>query len=199
IIFDLVSMRNILRRFRSSECGNVTITFALALVPIIGFVGTAVDYSRGNSAKAAMQAAVDATALMLSKSASSMTSADLNTKATAYFNALFNRTEVSNIVITPTYTTSAGTQLVVTGTGTVATSFMKVMGQSVLNINVSSTVRWGNVRLRVALVLDVTGSMADDGKIGALKTATTNLLSQLQGAAAQNGDVLVSIIPFART
>ena len=76
---------------------------------------------------------------------------------------------------------------------------MKVMGQNTLNIDVSSTVRWGNSRLRVALVLDVTGSMASDGKISALRTATKNLLSQLQGAAAQNGDVLVSIIPFAKT
>src|SRR6185312_16289238 len=107
--------------------------------------------------------------------------------------------DVSNVVITPTYTTSGGAQLVLTGTGTLATSFMRVVGQNILNINVSSTVRWGNSRLRVALVLDVTGSMANDGKISALKTATKNLLGQLQGAAVQNGDVLVSIIPFART
>jgi Flp pilus assembly protein TadG len=60
-------MRNLLGRFQSSERGNVLITFALLLVPLIGFVGAAVDYSRGNSSKAAMQAAVDATALMLSK------------------------------------------------------------------------------------------------------------------------------------
>jgi hypothetical protein len=70
---------------------------------------------------------------------------------------VFNRTEVSNVVITPTYTTSAGSQIVVTGTGTVATSFMKVMGTSFLNINVSSTVKWGNTRVRVALALDNTG------------------------------------------
>jgi Flp pilus assembly protein TadG len=31
----------------------------------MGFVGAAVDYSRANSDKAAMQAAIDATALML--------------------------------------------------------------------------------------------------------------------------------------
>ena len=37
-------------------------TFALATIPLIGFVGAAVDYSRANSAKAAMQAALDATA-----------------------------------------------------------------------------------------------------------------------------------------
>ena len=195
----IISMRNILRRFGSSERGNVVITFALATVPLVAFVGAAIDYSRGNSAKAAMQAAVDATALMMSKNVTNLTTAAQNTEATAYFNALFNRTDVSNIVITPTYTTSGGAQLVVTGTGTVATSFMRVMGQNSLAIDVSSTVRWGNSRLRVALVLDVTGSMASDGKIAALKTATKNLLTQLQGVAAQNGDVLVSIIPFAKT
>jgi hypothetical protein len=40
--------------------------------------------------------------------------------------------------------------------------------------------------------------MADAGKIGALKTATKNLLTQLQTAATQNGDVYVSIIPFSK-
>ncbi len=40
-------------------------------------------------------------------------------------------------------------------------------------------------RLRVALVLDNTGSMADNGKMTALKTATKNLLTQLQNAASK--------------
>src|SRR6202035_1235783 len=57
---------------------------------------------------------------------------------------------------------------------------------------------WGNSRLRVALVLDNTGSMADSGKITALKTATQNLLTQFKNAATNNGDVYVSIIPFVK-
>jgi Putative Flp pilus-assembly TadE/G-like len=36
---------------------------------------------------------------------------------------------------------------------------------------------WGNTRLRVALVLDDTGSMANDGKMDALKIASRNLQS----------------------
>ena len=55
---------------------------------------------------------------------------------------------------------------------------------------------WGNTRLRVALVLDNTGSMASDEKIDALKTASHNLLSQLQSAAVRPEDVYVSIVPF---
>jgi Flp pilus assembly protein TadG len=194
----LEKLRESVRKFGAAQGGNIVITFALTTIPVIGLVGAAVDYSRANSAKSAMQAAVDATALMLSKEVTTLTPAQITQKANAYFAALFNRTEVTNIAITPVYTTSGGSQVVLTGTGTVPTSFSKVMGFKQLSINVSSTVRWGSSRLRVALVLDTTGSMNDAGKIGALKTATKNLLSQLQGAAAQNGDVYVSIIPFSK-
>jgi len=54
------------------------------------------------------------------------------------------------------------------------------------------------VRLLVALVLDNTGSMADDGKMTALKSATKSLLAQLQSAVSSPGDVYVSIIPFSK-
>jgi len=65
-------------------------------------------------------------------------------------------------------------------------------------VNGSSTAKWGTSRLRVALVLDNTGSMADSGKITALKSATNSLLSQLQSAVTTNGDVYVSITPFVK-
>jgi Flp pilus assembly protein TadG len=185
-------------KFRAANSGNVVLTFALATVPIMGFVGSAVDYSRANSAKAAMQAAIDATGLMLSKNVAGMTQTQINQKATEYFQALFNRPEVTNVVVTPTYTTSNGYQVVVEASGVVPTTFMKIAGFSQLNINATSTVKWGNTRLRVALVLDVTGSMSSAGKMDALKTATKNLLTQLQGAAAQPADVYVSIIPFSK-
>ena len=46
---------------------------------------------------------------------------------------MFNRTDVTNIVITPTFTTpQAGSfKLVVDTTGKVATTFMKVFGQQI--------------------------------------------------------------------
>ena len=191
-------LRDVLRSFNHADSANVLLTFSVAVLPIMGFVGAAVDYSRANSDKAAMQAAVDATALWLSKNAATMTTAQLNQNATNHFNAVFTRTDVANIVITPTYTTSQGTQLVVTGAGSVPTKFMGLVGFSSLNINVTSTIKWGNSRLRVALVLDNTGSMADSGKITALKTATNNLLTQLKNAAVNNGDVYVSIVPFVK-
>ncbi|HET9534462.1 MAG TPA: pilus assembly protein TadG-related protein [Mesorhizobium sp.] len=65
-------LRARLRELRDANGANVTVTFALATIPMIGFVGAAVDYSHANSVRSAMQSASDATALMLSKEATKM-------------------------------------------------------------------------------------------------------------------------------
>jgi Flp pilus assembly protein TadG len=187
-----------LTRFLRDRRGGVAPMFALAIIPLIGFVGAAIDYSRANSIKASMQAALDATALAMAKLAPTLTQSQLQTQTTAYFQAMFSHTDAKNLVITPTYTTSGGTQLTVTASSSMDTSFMRVMGYSSLNIGSTSTIKWGNSRLRVALVLDNTGSMASAGKMDALKTASKNLLTQLRNAATSNGDVYVSIIPFSK-
>jgi Flp pilus assembly protein TadG len=185
-----------LRAFRGASAGNVAITFALASLPIVGSVGFAVDYSHANSVKAAMQAALDSTALMLAKDAATTSSGDLQTKALSYFTALFNRPEANNIKITASYTTTGGSQVLVNGSAAVPTAFLGVIGYNSINVNGSATTAWGSTRLRVALVLDNTGSMASAGKMTALKSATQSLLTQLQNAVSTNGDVYVSIIPF---
>ena len=163
---------------------------------MVGFVGAAVDYSHANSVKAAMQAAADSTALMLSKTASTLNNTALQTQATDYFKALFNRPEATGLVVGATYTTDAGSKIVVTATSYVKADFMGLMGVPNMKVGVDSQVMWGNSKMRVALVLDVTGSMSSDGKMDALKTATKNLLNQLKSAATKDGDVYVSIIPF---
>lgn len=188
-------------RFRRAERGNVAVLFAITLVPMLGFVGGAIDYSRVNNARTAMQTALDTAALMISKDATSdMTAAQINQKAQAYFNALYKHPEAQNVVVNATYTnsTAQGSQVVITGSATMATDFMKVMGFPTLDFGASSTTVWGTTKLRVALVLDNTGSMSSAGKMSALKTAAKNLLDTLKTAAKTDGDVYVSIVPFAK-
>src|SRR5471030_1432393 len=96
--------------FCAARAGNVAITFALASLPIVGTVGFAVDYSHANSVKVAMQAALDSTALMLAKEASTVTSGQLQTDALSYFSALFTRPESTSVTISATYTTSGGSK-----------------------------------------------------------------------------------------
>ncbi len=75
---------------------------------------------------------------------------------------------------------------------------MTVLGYEDIQISAMSVAAWGNSRLRIALVLDNTGSMAQDGKMDALKTASQNLLTQLKNSVVNDGDVYVSIIPFSK-
>lgn len=187
-----------IRRFRSAQHGNVAVTFAFATLPLISLIGAAIDYSHANAVKADMQAALDSTALMLSKKATSMQSSELQTAAQQYFTALFKRPDAININVAATYATTGGSSLAVSATASVPTDIMSIWGEDSITIGAKSTAKWGMSRLRVALVLDNTGSMADNGKMTALKTATANLLSQLQSAASTNGDVYVSIVPFVK-
>ncbi len=187
------------RRFRRDLRGNVAVLFALLTIPLLGFVGAAVDYSRANALKSALQATLDMTALMLSKEAGSQSSSQMQKLASDYFAAQFGRrTEAKNSRVTVSYTPGNST-IVLNGTASMDTAVMRILGFDTLPISASSTTIWGtNSRLRVALVLDNTGSMADAGKMTALQTAAKNLLSKLQSAATNNGDVYVSIVPFTK-
>ena len=187
-----------LARFLTNARGGVAPLMAVIAVPVMAAVGIAVDYTRINSARTAFQVALDATALMMSKNAATETDAQRQTEATNTFNSLFSRSEVTDINVAPTYTSTGGSKLTLNGTAIVHTNFLGIIGVSQVEISALSVSTWGNTRLRVALVLDNTGSMANDGKMDALKTASHNLLTQLQNAAIHPEDVYVSIVPFSK-
>ncbi len=185
-------------RFLKDCRGGVAPLMGFLAIPLMGFVGVAVDYSRANAARTAFQASLDSTALMLSKNAATQTGADLQTAATDTFNALFTRTDVTNVAIAANYTSAGGSQVILSGSANVQTNFLGVLGYGEIPIGASTTTTWGNSRLRVALVLDNTGSMASSSKMTALQTASQNLLNQLKAAAVNEGDVYVSIVPFSK-
>jgi Flp pilus assembly protein TadG len=219
-------LRTAAARFGGANQGNVAVIFAIAILPVMGFAGAAIDYSRANAARSSMQAALDSTALMMSKDLSSGTftlsgtpaqqSTQLNAKALAYFTGLYTNSDakagsapavpVINAIYTPT--TSTGSTILITGAGTIQTDFMKVLniivpGQdfSTMKFSANSTTTWGNVKMRVALALDNTGSMADNNKISALRNAVAasgGLIDQLSALAQNPGDVYISVIPFAK-
>jgi Flp pilus assembly protein TadG len=200
------SFRNQLRgaatRFIKADGGNIAVTFCYALLPLLGFMGAAVDYTRANSARSSMQAALDSTALMVSKDLSdgAITTSQINAKAQTYFTALYTNSDANSVSVNATYTANSamGSTIQVNGSGTVTTDFMKVVGFPSINFNTSATAAWGTVRMRIAMALDNTGSMADDGKMPAMQNAAKALVDQLSGLAKTAGDIYISIIPFAK-
>ena len=56
----LIRSPDLLARFRYAKNGNVATIFAVALVPLIAFIGCAIDYSRTVEIRGKMQSAIDA-------------------------------------------------------------------------------------------------------------------------------------------
>jgi len=208
-------IRQSARRFVGAKDGNIAVIFTLAAIPVIGFVGAAIDYSRVNSARSSMQSAIDSTALMLSKDLASGTiqPSAVSTAAQSYFTALYTGTDGKLLnpngtaaTVSAIYTPNNGNMgntIQLTVNGSVATDFMKVLSTSLstMSFTITSTTAWGNAKMRVALVLDNTGSMVDNGKITALRNAVAGsggLIDQLSGLAQNPGDVYISVIPFAK-
>ncbi len=77
--------------------------FGIAIIPLMGAVGAAVDYTQANATRTQFQNALDATALMLSNTAALQSAADLQAAATTDFNALFTNTNAKNVTVTAAY------------------------------------------------------------------------------------------------
>jgi len=186
--------------FIQAETGNVAVITALAGLPLLLTIGAAIDYTRGVSARTAMQAAVDATALMVAQDAPSLSASQLTAKAQTYFGALYQQAQVTNVSVTATYNANSGSgsTVAMTASGSLPTTFMYLAGVSQMPISTSATATWGNTKMRVALVLDNTGSMASSGKMTALQSAAKNLIDQLSAIAQTSGDVYISVVPFSR-
>lgn len=190
----------LLRQFTSgarNRAGNVAIIFSIAIVPIVGGVGAAVDYSMANSNRTSMQKALDATALALAK-LMPLSQSELDSKGWQIFSANLGTMKVnipqSGLVITTP--TIGKIQLVATGQYT--PQIAGFLGVQTFPVSVNTEVQWGMKKLELALALDNTGSMDSSNKMTELKKAAKSLLTILQKSAMKPGDVKVSIIPFHR-
>jgi Flp pilus assembly protein TadG len=111
-------------RFWRERNGNVAFTFALTLIPILAFIGAAVDYSRANSVRVQLQAALDSTALMVAKTAAAMTADQLKSITQSYFLAQFNNPAATNINFSADYSNSGGgSNVVVNGSADMTTRY----------------------------------------------------------------------------
>lgn len=187
------------QRFASDRKGTVAMIFTFALLPIVGAVGLAVDYSRAISVRGQLQAAVDGAA-MAGAVSKNTTPAARETAANNTFDA-----NVANAKHGATFTRSAtpgAGQFSFNATATVRTLFMQlVTGTTDLTIDAASTVNFGGKNLELAIVLDTTGSMNDSvgngqTKLDALKAAVPTILDIVMPTGSTNAKV--ALIPFAK-
>lgn len=186
-------------KFHQDDRGNVSFLFAICLVPMLVLVGMAIDYTRAVNARTAMQTALDNAALMAMKDSIGLTPSEIAAKAKSYFQGLFTRKDIGSLVVTADYVpdTGKGASIKLGATGQIPTDFMKIAGFPTMNLGVDSTAAWGNTRLRVALALDATGSMAQHGKLPAMQKAAKSLIDQLSANSKTPEDLYISVVPFS--
>lgn len=195
---DLFSaMRPKLRAFGDDRRGNVAMMFAFAVVPIVGLVGAAVDYSRASDAKQTLNAAIDSAALMAARDASKLTDGQLRTRIDGWIRAQLSPEWASSFSGATVAINRTERTVNISGNISVPSTLMKVMGKDTMPVSTSNQSSWGSNTIELALVLDNTGSMASSGKMTALKEASLQLIQIMQDASQEPGQIKISIVPFA--
>ena len=119
--------------FKGNSKGSVVSTFALALIPVVGLVGAAVDYSQANNVRTTLQARLDAALVAGARDGST-------TWAATALNS-FNAGLVSKGAtdITPVFELSSTRSYTGTLAVTVPSDFLGVVGISAIDVRVTAT------------------------------------------------------------
>ena len=184
---------------RADRSGNVAVIFGIAAIPVFGLVGAAVDYSRANAARTAMQVALDAAALMVAKEAANLTERSGPEQGEELFQRAVQspRSEEARLTFTMVSNGPGDFTVLAEATGRIDTSIAQVIGKKNDGPARERQVRWGFKALELALALDNTGSMAAKNKMVELKSAVKLLFSILKTNSKVPGDTKIAVIPFS--
>lgn len=192
---------SVFRRFKSflrDSNANVALLFGLAVIPMVGLVGAAVDYSNASRVRGAMQEGFDASCLAGARRIH-QGATEVQQAATAFWRA--NRpSHLTGVEVTATIIPNAN-RVRVTASGTVnhETSVVRVLnvlggGANHNQIQVAATSECGgaNNEVEIVFVLDNTGSMASS--MSRLREFTDRTARQLMDAGP---GIRISIVPYA--
>jgi Flp pilus assembly protein TadG len=130
--------RSLLAGFGRSNSGNIATIFAVAAVPLVGAIGTAVDYSQASDIKSRLQAALDVALL----AGATQASASQISTASAVFTGNFSGKY--GAAATTSFTQNANGSLSGTATSSIKTSFLGVFGFSTIPVSATGTAATGS-------------------------------------------------------
>ena len=186
-----------MRRFAREDRGNVAVVVALCILPLLAGAGLALDSLLAFTVEERLQRSVDAAGLA---AGSTPLAENVQADARAYFDANFESgphlARVDSFRVQPN---AAGTEWTVTASATMPTRFMRLFGRDVVTVNAQSTIERQNREMELALVLDNTGSMKDNGKFGAMRNAALELVDTIYRDQDQHTNLLVAVVPYVAT
>jgi Flp pilus assembly protein TadG len=175
--------RDFVQRFGADRSGSVALIFAFSLVVLFGVVGLAVDMSRAYSVSTRISSILDAATLAGAKKLVSDTSseAEVETLVRAMITAHHPKLGVEGLTVgTPRVLVDrSGSSVAVDVDIRVPTTFAQVIGVNGLPFTKSAASVFVQKRVELAMVLDITGSMNDGGKLAAMKLAAKDVVDAL--------------------
>ncbi len=188
------SFKRTLKRFSADRRGNVAIMFGLALIPLIGLTGVGVDYTRASQLRARMATASDAAVLVAVKS-TGLTLEQRTRAADAVFAANLG-TDLSLYGITGTLIKLDGNGYRYEANARYTYAVLKALPGAGAStpLRVFSEASAGDSKVEVALVLDNTGSMAND--MAVLRSAAADFTNILFDAAPGTNALRMSVVPY---
>ncbi len=169
--------------------GNVAMMWALMGTVLIGLIGITVDFTRAQSIRNAMQNAADGAALVAERS-SNLSMEARTAAARAFFDAEVGDM-VSNVTFNVVQLSDGGHR--VTASMPMPMSLARIISDNAWTLAVAAEAQANaSPPIEVAMVLDNTGSMAND--MQALRDAASDLADDL---LSLDGDtVRVALVPF---
>ncbi len=191
----LRSLRAALDAFVHNESGMTLPLLGISMVAITALTGMAIDTARLQLVQSKLQFSLDAAGLA---AGSTVDTSNLNSEVSKYLNTNFNG--YLGAVLTGTSVVVNGSKTVITlsASATLPATFLQVVGVTTLTANANSQITRSASGLELVMVLDNTGSMNDDGKIGALKTAASSLVSILTGGQSSVANLWMGLVPFSQ-
>ncbi len=178
--------------FASARGGNVAMIFSLALVPLLIFVGAALDFSRHRSAEFAVTAALDAAVLAAARSPGALSDTELTEIASDVFYADLGMFGINIDTFT---VVRIGQEFTATTSGFIDTTVLGLAGVPKLPVDQTATARLSERKFEIVLALDTTGSM-EGQKLTDLKTAAQQLVDRLDAAFSDTSNLKIGLVPF---
>ncbi|PWC17688.1 TadE/TadG family type IV pilus assembly protein [Brenneria corticis] len=217
----MIRLRRLFLRLRREQRGAVALTYLLCFPLILFMLLGAIDFIRYGMAQGKLQNALDAAVISAGRNldkytprAGSDQEAGWRADAISYFRSnmpedfLGSRIPSDNLTITydeeKTAQGAASGQLVrMSASGSLPLLIAGTLDRTAFNLSAANeAVRRTRGDLEMVLALDNTGSMQNENRIGKLKSAATELVDTVLGAARGGetaSQTFIGIVPFADT
>lgn len=186
------------RRFASARRGAIATYVAVATVPLVGFLGLAVDTTRAYLVKAQLSQALDAAGLAGGRV---IFSPNLGDDIRMYFDANFPPGFMGATVNGPTWSVSPNNEVVtLSADATLPTTFLRVLGKDSVSVAAATEVTRQTTMLDVVLAIDMSGSMSQSlggsTRIAAARNAANELVSILFGDDEEKPLLNIGLVPW---